>query len=144
MSTIIFLSQALPYPPDTGATRRTFHVLRELQREFEVVLVPFSRRGHQPDAGARAEAEKELAGHVARVLPSVPFPGEWSKARLAWDHGRALLTGHPYSWYQYGLPEFGRRIDEALRGSRPDLLHMDSIDLFPWLRRFLQNLDTKL
>jgi len=136
MSTVLFLSQALPFPPDTGATRRTYHVLSELQREFDVVLVAFSRKGHQPDESSRAVAERELSTRLARVLPSVRYPGEWSRARRVWEHGRSLITGRAYIYFQYGVGEFGARLDEALEAGRPDLVHMDTPDLFPWLHRF--------
>src|SRR6476646_1263843 len=44
---ILFLSQCLPFPPHSGVTRRTYHILKELHRMFDVSLVPFSRRVHQ-------------------------------------------------------------------------------------------------
>jgi hypothetical protein len=51
---LLFLSQCLPYPPHSGVTNRTYHVLVELQRGFDVALVAFSRRNHQSDGVARA------------------------------------------------------------------------------------------
>ena len=32
---ILFLSQSLPYPPHSGVTNRTFHILSELEKEFD-------------------------------------------------------------------------------------------------------------
>ena len=138
MPSILFLSQSLPFPPDSGGKQRTFHVLTELQREFDVHLVSFARRAHQAVPEQRARAEAELSKRLTRVLPSVPYPNEWSRARLLWDHGRSLLTGKVYSHFQYGVPEFGRRIDEALNEFTPELIHFDCIDFFPWFARFPQ------
>jgi len=136
MKTVLFLSQALPFPPDTGATRRTLNILRQLGQTFRVSLVAFSRRAHQPDEPARLTAERALAEHVARVFPSVRFPGEWSRFRRAWDHVRGGVSGRPYSYFQYGSEEFGVPLDEALGAEKPDLVHLDSLDFYRWLPKF--------
>ena len=64
---ILFLCHCLPYPPHSGVTSRTFNVLKQLQQEFDVVLLPFFRRNHQPDAEARQEARRALQALVTRV-----------------------------------------------------------------------------
>ena len=46
---ILFLSQCLPYPPYSGVTNRTFNILRQLAKEFDITLLAFSRSNHQPD-----------------------------------------------------------------------------------------------
>ena len=136
MPRILFLSQALPFPPESGGTQRSFHVLRELQKGFDVSLVAFSRRKHQPTQASREEAERGLSAYVDRVFPSVPLPAEHSRLRRLWDHGRSLLTGKAYSVFQYRDDEFTGRVAEAVAADRPDLVHLDSFDLFPWADRF--------
>lgn len=136
MPRILFLSQTLPYPPESGGTQRSFHVLKELQKGFDVSLVAFSRKKHQPTQARRKVAEKGLSAYVDKVFPSIPLPAEHSRVRRLWDHGRSLMTGRAYSVFQYRDREFTRRVDEATAQDPPDLVHLDTIDLFMWSDRF--------
>jgi glycosyltransferase involved in cell wall biosynthesis len=129
----LVLSQSLPYPPHSGVTKRTFNILKQLAAAFDVTLVAFSRRRHQPDEMAREEAERRLQGLSIRVRKSAPIRSEWSQFRLAWDHARSLITGRTYTYYVYGSHEFARRLRGSLAEKTPDLIHLDSLDLHRWL-----------
>src|SRR5689334_2302605 len=41
---LLFLAHLLPYPPDSGAAIRTYHVLRLLAQQFDVTALCFFRR----------------------------------------------------------------------------------------------------
>jgi hypothetical protein len=114
-SRILFLSQSLPFPPHSGVTSRTLHILQELQRAFDVTLVAFSRRNHQPDDASRARAVEELRQRVSDVLEPVPIDSEWSLSGKLRVHASSVLTGKPYIFFDYGNPGFGRRIELARR-----------------------------
>jgi glycosyltransferase involved in cell wall biosynthesis len=43
------------------------------------------------------------------------------------------MTGKPYIFFEYGDPRFGREIETAIHDSPPDLVHLDSMDLYRWL-----------
>ncbi|HEY6854095.1 MAG TPA: glycosyltransferase family 4 protein [Gemmatimonadales bacterium] len=132
---VLFLSQCLPYPPDSGVTNRTFHILRELQVDFDVTLVPYFRVNHQPDRAARDAACGALRGVATYVADPSPIPGEQQPSRRLWDHLRSLATGRPYTHYQYDSAAFAERLDAALREARPDVVHLDSLDMHRWLPR---------
>jgi glycosyltransferase involved in cell wall biosynthesis len=129
---ILFLSQCLPYPPDSGVTSRTFNVVTQLQREFDVTLVPFFRKNHQPDAATRENSARVLAQLLSRVCEPVPITAEHSITRRAWDHFRSVCTGRAYTFYEYSSSDFQRKLQDALR-KPPDLIHLDSLDLHRWL-----------
>src|SRR5207245_1027061 len=93
---ILFLSQSLPYPPDSGVTNRTFNVLRQLQQEFDVLLLPYFRRNHQPDPDARRAARESLQACVTYVGMPVPILAEHAISRRIWDHLRSVLTRRAY------------------------------------------------
>jgi glycosyltransferase involved in cell wall biosynthesis len=133
---LLLVAQCLPYPPHSGVANRTFHVAVELQKTFDVVLVAFSRRRHQGSARERAAAEHALLAHLTKVAPSVPIGGEWHLARRLWDHARSVARGRPYTYYEYGDMRFAATLDRTLRSLVPDLVHMDSLDLFRWADRF--------
>jgi glycosyltransferase involved in cell wall biosynthesis len=132
-SRILFLSQCLPFPPDSGVTNRTYHILQQLQRMFDVTLVAFSRRNHQPDSVARALAAAALQEEVSDVLVPVPIDSEWSLAAKLRVHASSVLARKPYTFFEYGNATFGRRLETAVDRDSPDMVHMDSIDLYRWL-----------
>jgi glycosyltransferase involved in cell wall biosynthesis len=130
---VLVLSQCLPFPPHSGVTNRTYHVLNQLQREFDVTLVPFSRRNHQSDAAARARAATALRNDGLDVRTPVPIPSEWSRRRKLLNHARSLMSGEPYIYYEYADPKFARELATAIDQVCPDLVHLDSLDLYRWL-----------
>lgn len=131
---VLFLSQALPYPPDSGGKQRTYHVLRQLEQGYRVFLLPFHRRQHQATAEMAESAREALEEHVTWVHPPVSFPSEWSWGARAWNHLRSVATGRAYSYYQYAPRAFGEAYRRAFTLADPDLVHFDSIDFHRWLR----------
>ena len=126
---ILFLSQCLPYPPDSGIKIRAFHVLRQLRKEFDVTVLMFSRRNHQPDAASRASGWCALRDLGLDAFEPLPIEAEGSRIRKGWDHLRSVVTRRAYTFYEYRSAAFRRQIREAR--SRPGirLVHLDSIDL---------------
>ena len=98
---ILFLSHCLPYPPHSGVTSRTFNVLKQLHEEFDVTLLPFFRRNHQPDPEARRAARAALEAFASRVGTPVPILSEHTIARRLWDHFRSVVTRRPYTYYEH-------------------------------------------
>jgi glycosyltransferase involved in cell wall biosynthesis len=130
---ILVLSQCLPFPPHSGVTKRTYHILQELQREFDVALVAFSRRAHQPDAASLARAAVVLSGELSDVMEPVPIRSDYSLAPKLLNHMRSVLTRKPYTFYEYNDARFGRELARAVDSARPDMIHLDSMDLYRWL-----------
>jgi glycosyltransferase involved in cell wall biosynthesis len=130
---LLFLAQTLAYPPHSGVANRTFNVMMQLQRAFDVHLLAFSRRNHQPDAPSRLTAQAALAERLSRVATAVPVPAEASRPARVWCHLRSVVTARPYTYYEYASPEFGRALARMVEEVRPDLIHLDSLDLYRWL-----------
>ena len=130
---ILFLSQCLPYPPHSGVRSRTFNVLLELQRDFDVTLLSFTRRDHHPTGADREAARSALQPLLSRVGLPAPVLAEQSGLRLIWDHLRSLLTQRPYTYYQYDSACFRSELRSNLGRAAPDLVHLDSPDLYGWL-----------
>jgi glycosyltransferase involved in cell wall biosynthesis len=130
---ILFLSQCLPYPPHSGVTKRTYHILQELQREFDVTLVAFSRRVHQPNAASVARAATVLRGELSDVMNPVRINSDYSLARKLRNHAWSVLSREPYIFHEYSDARFGQELHHALVRARPDMIHVDSMDLYRWL-----------
>lgn len=130
---VLVLAQCLPYPPHSGVASRTFNILRQLRVAYDVDLVAFSRASHQPDRAARDAARDALRGVAAFVAEPTPIPNEHSALRKIWDHVRSLLSGRPYTYYEYQSGAFADRLRTLLRMRTPALVHLDSPDLHRWL-----------
>jgi glycosyltransferase involved in cell wall biosynthesis len=130
---ILFLSQSLPFPPHSGVTNRTYHILKELQRDFDVTLVAFSRRNHQPDRTSREAAAAALRQDLSTVMQPVPIDSEWSRAIQVRNHAQSVMAREPYVFYEYGSARFGKLLEETVDKASPDLIHLDSMDLYRWL-----------
>jgi polysaccharide biosynthesis protein PslH len=132
---ILFVSHTIPYPPFSGGTRRTLHILTELEKEFAVSLLPFWRRNHQRTKNDAKAAILALRNSVTRVSDGTAVPGEHSNLRNVGDHLRAMFRHRPYSWYKFDSQEYGARLDALLAESRFSMIHLDTIDLYRWLDR---------
>lgn len=130
---VLFLSQCLPYPPFSGVTRRTLNIITQIARDFDVRLLPFFRFNHQSDHEAVEAAAHALEDLVDEVLEPVPVSSEVSKWHFAYTHMRSVLTHRPYTYYDYGSTHFGDQLAAELREFKPDLVHLDSMDLYRWL-----------
>ena len=130
---ILFLSQCLPYPPHSGVTNRTFNILKQLQQEFDVTLLAFSRLNHQPSADARHASHKELERLLSRVYSPVSIPSQLSTLRQLWDHMRSVSTGRAFTFYEYWSQDFRVQLQDVLSKFQYELIHLDSLDLYRWL-----------
>lgn len=128
---LLFLSQTLPYPPDSGVQIRTYNVLRLLSGAFDIVALCFYRwkgGAEQRNVDKSAAALGKLAD-----VEVFPIPQEYSRVRFVWDHLRSLLTRRVYTSFVYESRDFERRLANHVRRSFFDLVHFDSLDLIGYL-----------
>jgi glycosyltransferase involved in cell wall biosynthesis len=80
MAKILYLTQVLPFPLNTGAKVRQYYVLRHLCQKHMVTLVSF----------IRADDNQEYIEHLRSIcaeVHTVPM------ARSSWRNGRAVIKG---------------------------------------------------
>lgn len=127
---LLFLSHRLPYPPHNGASIRTFNILKQLAREFEITALCFDR--NDPATGGMPLAERMEALAPYASVEVFPIPQEHSTWRKILDHTRSVLTLRPYTYYMHDSAGFGRRLRYHLAQGY-DLVHLDSLDLVRWV-----------
>jgi len=98
-----------------------------------VTLVAFSRRHHQPTEADRARATEVLRREVSEVRDPVPIESERSLVRKLRVHLASVLSRKPYIFFDYGNARFGEQIADVVQRETPDLVHIDSLDLYRWL-----------
>lgn len=129
---LLFLAQALPYPPDAGVKIRTYHTLRLLSQAFDVTALCFYRVDHHEGPGRNVATALQALSSFARV-EAFPIPQEHNRARLIWDHARSLATGRVYTVPAYDSAAFRERVRAWLRAVPFDVVHLDSLDLSGYL-----------
>lgn len=126
---LLFLCHTLPYPPDGGVWIRSYHVLAELARHFDVTALCFERtgeRGH--DTAGAVEHLNTMASTEAFEVPQ-----DESSLRKVLDHLRSLATARPFTFYKHRSAPFERRLASLLTEEKFDLVHVDSLDLVAYL-----------
>jgi glycosyltransferase involved in cell wall biosynthesis len=124
---LLFLSQILPFPADSGVAIRTFNVLRLLSERYDVTALCFYRRRAHASIDAVQRGIEALRAH-ARV-EAFPIDQEHSRWRFVTDHLRSVATGTAYTRFVYESRDFRTRLQEILRDGQFDLVHLDSLDL---------------
>ncbi len=124
--TLIWLSHFIPFPPRGGAPQRSYHLLREVSRHRETMLIAFNRPA--VDAETLKAYSAELRQFCAEVEIWEP-PFAWRGAR--WWAGliRNTMQSLPFACEAYRSRDLLTRWAERLRSNPDALIHIDSSDL---------------
>lgn len=128
---LLFLGHLLPYPPDGGASIRTYHLMRLLSHDFRITALCFFRRKTRPTQDA-VRAGVEGLGRIARTC-AYRIPQEHSRARFAWDHFRSLLRRRVYTRFVHDSGAFHKAMRDVIETDPVDIVHVDSLDLAAYL-----------
>ena len=121
---ILFAAPRFPYPLRRGHQVRAFHQIRLLSARHRIVLLAAARRPPAPEAIAAVAPYCEEI-----VVVPVPF------ASAAAGAAGALFSGRPVQAAIYGGTALRRRLDDAMRRHRPDLLHVQLARMAPFADR---------
>ncbi len=120
---ILYLSQLVPYPPDSGAKVRQYYVLRHLTQRHQVSLVAFSRSDDTPEALAHL---KEFCRDVRTV------PMERSRLRDGLALLGSWLRGESFIIRRDKVPAMTALVEEELLDGGYDLVHADQL----WMAQY--------
>lgn len=118
MARVLYLTQVLPYPLNTGARVRQYYVLRQLSRRHEVTLASFVRDDDRP------EHVSHLKGLCAEVY-TVPMAR--SKVRDARAVVRGLFTGQSFVIVRDEIAAMQQLVDGLLADGRYDVVQADQV-----------------
>jgi len=113
---ILFVSPRICYPLDTGAKIRTYHLLKGLVKEHEVILLTFMEEGLNYELKKFGEGAKEIYS-----VRQPPIGLLYDSIRL----GTSLIGGLPASIQRYSSYEMAKKIREL--SSKVDIVHFDHI-----------------
>jgi glycosyltransferase involved in cell wall biosynthesis len=132
---ILWLSHLVPWPPQGGVLQRSFNLLREAAKRHSIVLAALNQRAilATPEAVRAAVAELEGLCESVRVceIPSNRSPLVWAAVAAA-----SALTRDPYDANWLRSAELRRVLAELRAAHRFDLVHLDTVGLFPYASAF--------
>jgi glycosyltransferase involved in cell wall biosynthesis len=131
---ILYVTQIVPYPPHGGVLQRGFHLLRELGRRNDVHLLAFHHRDELPSGESVDRSKRELG----KFCSAIEYFDLWPKRSMAHRFialAGAVLHPDPFSFVAHRSRALARRIATICSESpRPDVVHLDTIALAPYLR----------
>jgi polysaccharide biosynthesis protein PslH len=128
---LVWLSHFVPYPPKGGNLQRSYNLIRQAAKSYEITLVALNFLSESSER-LRSHAQ-ELKKYCDRVeFWDLPFP--WRGARWRAAALMSPFSSAPFSCRALYSAELQSRWERVLRDSTGALLHLDSIDLalFAW------------
>ena len=123
---VLFITEFLPWPLNTGGRIRTYHLLRQVALRHEVTLVTQEPLGDP-------EGEERIRALVSRLY-SVPMkPQSFIRKTLA--AAFSLASARPYvAMYSHYCRALSRLIRQLIRRERFDVVHLDHLDAAVYLQ----------
>ncbi|MFW5951213.1 MAG: glycosyltransferase family 4 protein [Gemmatimonadota bacterium] len=106
--------------------QRSYHVLRQLARRYEVDALLFHSRA--------APTQLPLSARIAHLeglarVEVFRIPGEWRGRRRWWDRVRSVVTKRPELQWRYDSVEYRRKVIETVFERDPGLVHVEDMAL---------------
>jgi len=119
---LLFVTQQLPWPKDSGGNIRTYHLLAALTRQFDVVLCATSDGSPAAEAGERVM--NELCASV-RLVPDTKRSGALGQLRgvLA-----SFMRGVPAVLLHNENPALREAVEAELASGGIDSVHINHLD----------------
>lgn len=120
MARVLYLTHVFPYPLNSGAKVRAYHMLRHLSSQHTVTLVSFVRRD---DTSAAVEHLRGICGTVY----TVPVRrSSWLNLRAG---AKGMLTGQPMTVVRDEMPEMAALIRRIAGDGAFDVVHADQLSM---------------
>lgn len=117
---LLFLTQLLPYPLDSGAKVRAYYMLRYLTQHHQVTLVSFVREDNDQSAVDHLRS-------FCEDVHCVPMPR--SVWRNVWAGVRGLVTGRPVVIVRDEIGAMYRLLAHLMEAEAYDLVHADQTSM---------------
>jgi len=120
---VLFVTQLLPYPLDSGGKVRNYYLLRHLCRRHEVTLASFVRTAEEA-AGAQ-----ELRC-FCEAVHTVPL--RRSRPRDLWHLARSFASRQPFLVARDASPALARLLQRLHRERPFDVVHVSPLTMAPY------------
>jgi glycosyltransferase involved in cell wall biosynthesis len=123
---LLWFSHVVPFPPRGGNLQRSFNLIRQSSKTFEIDLVAFNLQGYSQ------EELQAYTGELKKHCNSVEIwelPHPWRSARWWLDLLWSPLWRTPFTCRALWSPQLAERWQRTLQEHSGALLHFDSADL---------------
>ena len=135
---ILWLSHLVPYPPKGGVLQRSHHLLKQISKEFNVDLLAF----HQPklmrpifsDVDKGLEISQTELSKFCSHIEVFSIPAGTSTFNMSILALKSLVTRAPYNINWLKSDSFASRMSKLLKDNKYDLIHFDTVSLYPFLK----------
>jgi len=129
---ILFITDIVPYPPDTGIKIRTFNILKQLsKRGHRIYLLAFNHRIFINNEETKQQIVSILKSYCEEVRV-FEIPSERSRLGHYCLLLKNLVRKVPYRVQRYMSKEAFRYVEKLNNGIGIDLIHLDKTELFPY------------
>lgn len=134
---ILWISHLVPYPPKGGVLQRSHHLLHQVSKEFDVDLLAF----HQPKLMAPMfknvdeglDIAKRKLSEFCDNVDVYDIPAGTSNFNMGVLALKSLVTPSPYNINWLKSKSFSEKLSHLLKTNSYDLVHFDTISLYPYL-----------
>ncbi len=137
---VLWASQVIPYPPNSGVHQRTYHLLKGVAARHDVDLIAFIQETwlsvfYRSREQALGDCSREL-GRLCRSVRFIPIAslerpgGKWRTAL----EGLVLPQSYTIRWLQ--SRQSWRAFAEAAERNAHALAHFDTVSVAPFARLF--------
>jgi len=133
---VLWIAHFVPFPPDGGARLRTYNLLRQAAKRFEVDLVALNQRVNLPTAEAVAEAADRLR-HIVRHVSVFPLPRDGTRPKRLVTAALSYGSSAPYGTHWLSSRPMRSYLRERMATTRYDLVHLDTVDLWQYREPFV-------
>ena len=119
---ILFLSQVLPYPLDSGPKVRSYYVIRHLSQYHHITLLAF----------ARPDDRLEEIDHLSNFCDVHTVLMRRSRARDVYHLAASLLSGDAFVIRRDYVPEMAQKLTDLLQTCAFDAVHADQL----WMAQY--------
>ncbi len=134
---ILFISQFLPYPPDTGGKIKTYQILKILSKRHQVFLISFADK--EEDLRWEKELKEFCWGVKTFLAPLITTSHKRLFLKALWG----FFNPRPFRLQKYFLKETVEFIKDLTRREKFEAVHFDhetSIQYLPYIYQAQQKL----
>ena len=127
-ASILFVSQQLPWPLDSGGNIRTYHLLSALARRYRVTLVSSAKSPEQAEEG------RVVLGERCAEISIQHDPKSSSIMGKVLSGIKSLVRSDPAVVVHNENPLLAREVRRLLETKSFDVVHLNHIDTYPYVR----------
>ncbi|MBU3956756.1 glycosyltransferase family 4 protein [Patescibacteria group bacterium] len=134
---VLFITQFLPFPPDTGGKIKTYQTIKIVSKENQIFLISFVER--KQDLKWEKEIRKHCYGTKTFVTPIITTSHKELKLRAL----SGIFNPKPFRVQKYFLREVADFIEKLSKKENFDAIHCDHETSIQYLT-FVRNWQKKL